>query len=73
MGDNFLRNTLIGAVFAILGWMFLVIADMQVKQGLTHYQINELVKTQNIHSQLLERQLIKLTVISDKLHGQFGW
>ena len=73
MGNTFLRNTLIGAVFAILGWMFIVITDMQVNQGLTHYQITELKKTQDIHSKLLEDQRILLTVISDKLHAHFDW
>ena len=73
MKDSFLRNTLIGAVFAILGWMFLVISGMQVNQGLTHYQMTELKKTQEVHSTMLEKQLVKLTIISDKLHNEFGW
>ena len=60
-------------VFAISGFYFLAISDLQAKQGLTHYQISELIKAQDIHSKLLEDQRILLTVISDKLHNEFGW
>ena len=68
-----LKILFVSTVFAISGFFFLAISDLQAKQGLTHYQISELIKAQDIHSKLLEEQRILLTVISDKLHNEFGW
>jgi len=68
-----LKILFVSTVFAISGFFFLAISDLQAKQGLTQYQINQLIKTQDIHSKILEEQLVKLTVISDKLHAQFNW
>ena len=68
-----LKILFVSTVFAISGFYFLAISDLQAKQGLTHYQISELIKAQDIHSKLLEDQRILLTVISDKLHNEFGW
>ena len=65
--------TCISAVFGILGWMFLDISDVQNQQGLMKYQVNELKKTQDDHSKILQEQTITLTVIHDKLHDEFGW
>ena len=68
-----LKILFITTVFAISGFYFLAISDLQAKQGLTHYQISQLIKAQDKHSKLLEEQTILLTVISDKLHNEFGW
>ena len=68
-----LKILFVSTVFAISGFFFLAISDLQAKQGLTQYQIGELIKAQDIHSKLLEDQRILLTVISDKLHNEFGW
>ena len=68
-----LKILFVSTVFAISGFFFLAISDLQAKQGLTQYQIGELIKAQDIHSKLLEDQRVLLTVISDKLHAHFNW
>mgnify|MGYP004454103843 CR=1 FL=1 len=68
-----LKVLFVSTVIAISGFFFLAISDLQAKQGLTQYQISELIKAQDLHSKMLEDQLVKLTVISDKLHAQFNW
>ena len=68
-----LKILFVSTVFAISGFFFLAISDLQAKQGLTQYQIGELIKAQDIHSKLLEDQRVLLTVLSDKLHAQFNW
>ena len=68
-----LKILFVSTVFAISGFYFLAISDLQAKQGLTQYQIGELIKAQDIHSKLLEDQRVLLTVISDKLHAHFNW
>ena len=68
-----LKILFVTTVFTISGFFFLAISDLQAKQGLTQYQISELIKAQDIHSKLLEDQRVLLTVISDKLHAHFNW
>ena len=60
-----LKILFVTTVFAISGFYFLAISDLQAKQGLTHYQISELIKAQDKHSKLLEEQDSKIVIQVD--------
>jgi len=68
-----LKVLFVSTVIAVSGFFFLAISGLQAKQGLTDYQVGELIKANELHAKLLEDQRILLTVISDKLHAQFNW
>ena len=56
----------VSTVIAVAGFFFLAITGLQAKQGLTDYQVRELIKANELHAKLLEE-------LSDKLHVHFNW
>ena len=56
----------VSTVIGIFGFFFLAITGLQAKQGLTDYQVGELIKANELHAKLLEE-------LSDKLHVHFNW
>mgnify|MGYP003659784896 FL=1 len=56
----------VSTVIGISGFFFLAISGLQAKQGLTDYQVRELIKANELHAKLLEQ-------LSDKLHVHFNW
>ena len=68
-----LKVLFISTIIAVSGFFFLAISGLQAKQGLTQYQVGELIKANELHSKLLEDQRILLTVLSDKPHAHFNW
>ena len=56
----------VSTVIGISGFFFLAITGLQAKQGLTDYQVEELIKANELHAKLLRE-------LSDKLHVHFNW
>ena len=56
----------VSTVIGISGFFFLAISGLQAKQGITDYQVKELIKANELHAKLLEE-------LSDKLHVHFNW
>tara|TARA_R110002110_G_scaffold348860_6_gene559133 strand:+ start:766 stop:963 length:198 start_codon:yes stop_codon:yes gene_type:complete len=61
-----LKVLFISTVIAVSGYFFSAISDLQAKHGITDYQVGELIKANELHSQLLRE-------LSDKLHAHFNW
>ena len=61
-----LKVLFVSTVIGLLGFFFLAITGLQAKQGLTDYQVGELIKANELHAKLLRE-------LSDKLHVHFNW
>mgnify|MGYP003661640458 FL=1 len=56
----------VSTVIGISGFFFLAISGLQAKQGLTDYQVRELIKANELHAKLLSD-------LSNKLYVHFAW
>ena len=64
--DIAFKVLVVSTVIAVTGFFFLAITGLQAKQGITDYQVGELIKANELHAKLLEE-------LSDKLHVHFNW
>ena len=64
--DIAFKVLVVSTVIAVTGFFFLAITGLQAKQGITDYQIGQLIKANELHAKLLSD-------LSNKLYVHFNW
>jgi hypothetical protein len=64
--DIAFKVLVVSTVIAVTGFFFLAITGLQAKQGITDYQVGQLIKANELHAKLLSD-------LSNKLYVHFNW